>query len=83
MEAKNQQMSPKEEDGYVWREVPMLKRIKIPEGSIKCPDCDGEGKIRFRWSEPSFGSGNSDFLSCITCGGKGFEKKEFLEKWKK
>lgn len=51
----------------------IFEQAKIPEGHIRCPQCKGSGRIRWRWSEP-FGGNNpgvSDFSPCLYCMGKG------------
>lgn len=65
-------------DRVIWREETFLKPIKIPEGSIKCPDCKGTGEILFMYCDP----GPNKYWQCITCLGEGYLKKEDLESWK-
>ena len=73
------------EDDYVFTQHLGIetRRVKIPEDSIKCPDCDGSSRTRFRYSEPSPMNNPiaSDFMSCILCMGKGFVEISYLEKY--
>lgn len=51
--------------------------------NIECPDCNGSGRTRWRWSNPSFLNNPSvtDYRPCFTCLGKGHvQSSEFKEK---
>lgn len=63
------------EDGYILKEFVVLRPIKIPEDSARCPSCEGSGKILVVYCDP----GPNKYCSCITCLGKGYEKKETLK----
>lgn len=71
-----------ENNRVIWRELSCMHPIKIPEGSVKCPDCNGSGKTRWRFSEPSplNNPSQSDYFMCALCMGKGYEKITTLEK---
>lgn len=57
-----------ENERVIWREVCDLRPFKIPEDSIKCPDCKGSGKIIKLYRDP----GPNEYMRCFTCDGKGF-----------
>lgn len=65
-----------EEEGYVWQEKICLTKVKIPAGCVKCPTCEGRGKVRLIWG-PAYMPGQ--FGQCYTCLGKGYEAKSLLE----
>ena len=75
-------MSVDEEEGYVTRVTTRYERVKIPEGHVKCPDCKGRGRIRWRYSEPSpFNDPSvSDYYDCPRCLGLGHLEKELKNK---
>jgi RecJ-like exonuclease len=66
-----------DDHNYVLKQVVTYKRVKIPDGSVKCPFCKGTGKIRIKYSEPPSNT-QGDFWSCIRCGGKGFTSEDEL-----
>jgi hypothetical protein len=37
-----------DEDGYILKEVWSAKRIKIPDGYVKCSECQGTGKVKIK-----------------------------------
>jgi DnaJ-class molecular chaperone len=47
---------------------------RTPEGHVRCPNCHGTGRYRFRWSEPSFHNNPSvsDYRNCSRCMGMGY-----------
>ena len=57
-----------DEDGYILREVWGVKRIKIPNGCIKCSECQGTGKVIKIFRDP----GPNEFMTCLTCMGIGY-----------
>jgi hypothetical protein len=63
-------------DGYILKEVSSVQRIKIPEGYIRCPECDGTGRTLVAYRDP----GPNEYWSCILCLGKGYEKLEVIKK---
>jgi len=72
-------MSLENDEGYIWRRRMTLVKVKIPEGCVKCPDCDGRGEVRIIWGPPNM---PGQFGVCITCAGKGYVEIELLEKMK-
>jgi DnaJ-class molecular chaperone len=72
----------KEEEGYIYRpEMGMgMRKIKIPEGMVKCPTCKGSGEMRLYYGGPG---DRGQFGDCITCGGRGFAEKEWIEELRK
>jgi len=74
-------LHPEDKD-HVYLEVYSIsvKKVKIPEGSIKCPDCKGSGRIRYKYSEPSHSCAD-DFMPCILCQGKGYVELSYLAKF--
>jgi len=64
------------EDGFILKEFSIFKPVKIPEGSVRCPSCEGSGKTLVAYRDP----GPNEYWSCILCLGKGYEKIETLEK---
>jgi len=69
-----------EEEGYVWRKKSTLEKVKVPDGNVKCPTCKGSGEIRVRWGQPW---DRGQFMDCLTCEGKGFLEKKFLDELRK
>lgn len=71
-----------ENNRVIWKEQSFLKPFRIPDGCAKCPSCNGSGKIRWRYSEPSplNNPSQSDYWTCSLCLGKGYEKITTLEK---
>ena len=64
-------MSLDETDGFVWRAIQTLRKIKIPKGYVKCQACHDSGKVRFKYSDPH---SDGDFMTCLDCQGKGFKE---------
>lgn len=52
--------------------IPFQSLEKIPEGYKVCPVCNGTGRIRYQFSEPSIFLPEHDFIICIYCGGTGY-----------
>lgn len=69
-------MSLEDDENYLWRPGPMV-RVRIPEGNVKCPDCEGSGKVRIAYDS------RNDYDSCMTCYGKGYLEEKMLEEMKK
>jgi hypothetical protein len=44
------------------------KELWIPPGNVKCPDCEGFGRMRV---------GATDSVICSRCGGRGYVKAPF------
>lgn len=65
-----------EEEGYVYRKKFCLEKVKIPDGCVKCPNCEGRGEVRLIWG-PAHMPGQ--FGQCFICMGKGYEEKTLLE----
>jgi DnaJ-class molecular chaperone len=61
-----------EEDGYIFREETVMKRVKIPEGNVRCPRCQGTGKDVRIYRNP----GPNEYMSCLKCLGQGYVKRE-------
>jgi DnaJ-class molecular chaperone len=61
-----------DDDNYVYHTCTFVKRVKIPEGYTKCPDCNGSGKIIKIWKDP----GPNEYTQCFTCDGKGYVKSQ-------
>lgn len=57
-----------DEDGYILREVWGVKRVKIPNGCIKCSECQGTGKVIKIFRDP----GPNELMTCLTCMGIGY-----------
>lgn len=71
-----------EDTTHVYREKwgVTIEKVKIPEGSVKCPDCHGSGKVRYRYSEPGpFNNPGNDWINCFLCMGKGFIELDYLK----
>lgn len=60
-----------DDEGYVWKESFTLKRVKIPEGFIKCSECHGTGKQIKIFKDP----GPNEYMTCLKCMGKGYVRK--------
>jgi len=58
----------------VKRRKTVVVEEEMPKGYKVCPKCDGNGRFRFRWSEPSSMNNPyySDFHDCFECGGLGY-----------
>lgn len=51
----------------------VFAKVKIPEGSVKCPDCKGSGERRFQYSGGCGGQMSmGDYACCPSCDGRGF-----------
>jgi DnaJ-class molecular chaperone len=61
------------DDGYVYVACETTRKVKIPVGSVKCPTCRGSGRMRVAYDS------KNDFWTCITCRGKGYAEKEWIE----
>jgi len=61
-----------DEDGFVLREVVSVQRVKIPEGNIRCPRCQGTGKDVRIYRDP----GPNEYMTCLKCMGQGYVKRE-------
>lgn len=57
-----------ENERIIWREEIILKPFRIPEGHIKCPKCDGKGKVVKLYKNP----GPNEYWPCIECRGWGY-----------
>ena len=73
-------MSGLNEEGYVWRKIETMEKLKIPEGSVKCPICEGSGEVRKYYGQPG---DKGQFMICFECMGKGFISKEIFEELRK
>lgn len=69
-------MSLEDEEGYVYRKEMTLRKVKIPEGCVKCPQCKGSGEVRIYYGQPW---DRGQFASCVTCAGRGYVEKEVLD----
>ena len=63
-------------EDFILKEFSILKPVRIPKGSVKCPSCEGSGKILVAYRDP----GPNLYWSCILCLGKGYETVETLQK---
>jgi DnaJ-class molecular chaperone len=70
----------REEDGYIYRKKVTIEKVKIPEGYVKCPICNGYGEVRRYYGQPW---DKGQFMTCWVCHGKGYVKKEFAEDLKR
>lgn len=57
-----------DEEGYILKEVWGVKRIKIPDGCIRCPECQGSGQVVRIYKDP----GPNEYMTCLTCCGNGY-----------
>lgn len=63
-----------EKEGYVYQYRKELVAIKIPDGAIKCPHCDGYGEMKICvW----------DATPCVYCESLGYMTKERQEFFKR
>jgi len=69
-----------DEEGYIYRWEYCLKKVKIPEGHVKCPVCNGYGEIRRYYGPPG---DRGQFMACWACKGQGYIKKEWVKELKK
>lgn len=60
-------------DDYIYRERIIIEKVKIPKGYVKCPVCNGSGKIK--WF--------AQRRECWKCEGKGFVSEDYIERMKK
>jgi len=65
-----------EDEGYVYRREVIIKKVKIPDGYVKCKACGGSGEIRIRYGPPW---DRGQFQTCWFCHGQGYIKKEWAE----
>ena len=62
------------EDQYVYRKKIVFEKVKIPEGYVRCPECNGEGEIPYLYV--CFGPNpRVETYPCPRCRGKGYIKK--------
>ena len=69
-----------DDEGYVYRWERCLKKVKIPEGYVKCPICKGSGEVRRYYGQPW---DRGQFMACWACKGQGYVRKEWAEELKK
>ena len=63
----------------------IFETVKIPDNCVICPECEGQGMKRWRYSEPSFTNNPAvtDYMPCIYCDGQGYLEKELNERMQK
>jgi DnaJ-class molecular chaperone len=57
-----------ENNRVIWRIVQSLEPFVIPENYMKCPECDGKGKVIKIYRDP----GPNEYMTCFRCMGKGY-----------
>ena len=69
-----------EDDRYIYRRKIKIEweRIKIPEGCVKCPNCDGTGEILVKHVDFAPWEHN-EYWPCPVCQGKGYIPKELKD----
>lgn len=65
-----------ENEGYVWVRDYTMKKVKIPEGSVKCKACEGSGELRRYYGQPW---DRGQFMACWYCHGQGYVDKEWAD----
>jgi len=67
-------------DGYVMRRGWTFEWVKIPDGHVECPHCNGSGEIRCYYGSPG---DRSQFEDCWLCSGRGYVNEEMAEWYRK
>jgi RecJ-like exonuclease len=49
--------------------------MSYPKGCVKCPTCEGEGKILISYNDP----GPNTYWDCILCYGLGYVEEDYLK----
>ena len=60
-----------DEEGYILKEVWGVKRIKIPDGYVRCLNCHGTGNQIKIYKDP----GPNEYMTCLRCMGKGYDEE--------
>ncbi|MEM4727270.1 MAG: hypothetical protein QXD04_03345 [Candidatus Bathyarchaeia archaeon] len=66
------------DENYVVRREVVIRRVRIPNGCVKCPFCGGRGELEVRGTSHSV-----DSSACPLCRGSGFVLREVAEEWGK
>ena len=61
-------------EDYVYRKKIVFEMVKVPEGYVRCPECNGSGEIPYKYV--CFGvKPRVETFPCPKCLGKGYIKK--------
>jgi DnaJ-class molecular chaperone len=60
-----------DEADFVFREEVTVRRVRVPEGYIRCPRCHGSGRDIRIYRDP----GPNEYMTCLKCLGQGYVKE--------